>query len=55
MFIYIRPDSNNPYITPDTHCQLMAMEELKFIDVVRNAQKERAIHTQPINFLINQV
>ena len=38
-------DSNNIVLNADPNCQLMAMLEMKFIDLVRDTQKERAINT----------
>ena len=42
--VLTRHDSNNLVFTIDPDCQLMAMLEMKFIDLVRNTQKEKAIN-----------
>ena len=38
-------DSNNIVFNADPDCQLMAMLEMKFIDLVRDTQKDRATNT----------
>ena len=35
--------SDDLFFTLDPSCQLMGMDELKFIDLIRNTQRERAM------------
>ena len=43
----LKPD--NLSFTLDPSCQLMGMDELKFIDLIRNTQRERALKIKKIH------